>query len=127
MTTNGDTGDIACDHYDRFQSDVALMNELGLKPIASASAWSRVLPSRARVASTSAVSISTRRLVDALLERGITAERDALSLGPSRRARRSRRLAQSATSPTGSLITPTLVFDRLATACRCGRRSMSRG
>ena len=31
MTHNGDTGDVACDHYRRFKDDVALMRELGLK------------------------------------------------------------------------------------------------
>ena len=30
-TKNGDTGDIACDHYHRFEDDVKLMVELGIK------------------------------------------------------------------------------------------------
>src|SRR3954471_17869246 len=29
-TANGETGDIACDHYRRYADDVALMRELGL-------------------------------------------------------------------------------------------------
>src|SRR5947199_2786917 len=29
-TANGETGDIACDHYNRYADDVALMRELGL-------------------------------------------------------------------------------------------------
>src|SRR5207244_9062758 len=29
-THNGDTGDVACDHYRRFKDDVALMQQLGL-------------------------------------------------------------------------------------------------
>ncbi|MDQ6740886.1 MAG: family 1 glycosylhydrolase, partial [Actinomycetota bacterium] len=27
---DGDTGDVACDHYHRWQDDIALMRELGL-------------------------------------------------------------------------------------------------
>ena len=30
MVRDGDTGDVACDHYRRFESDVALMKQLGL-------------------------------------------------------------------------------------------------
>ena len=29
--TNGDTGDVACDHYHRYPEDIALMRRLGLK------------------------------------------------------------------------------------------------
>ena len=31
MAAKGDTGDVACDHYNRMPADVALMKELGLK------------------------------------------------------------------------------------------------
>jgi beta-glucosidase len=43
-TFNGDTGDIACDHYNRWQSDVRLMQELGLQAYRFSIAWPRVLP-----------------------------------------------------------------------------------
>ena len=33
MTLNGDTGDVACDHYRRMKDDVALMRELGRREI----------------------------------------------------------------------------------------------
>jgi beta-glucosidase len=41
---NGDTGDVACDHYHRWREDVALMHRLGLKNYRFSIAWSRVLP-----------------------------------------------------------------------------------
>ncbi len=41
---NGDTGDIACDHYHRYREDVALMAELGLDAYRFSVAWPRVMP-----------------------------------------------------------------------------------
>ena len=41
---DGDTGDIACDHYQRFQSDVELMHSLQLAAYRFSISWSRVLP-----------------------------------------------------------------------------------
>src|SRR5689334_14335925 len=43
-TFNGDTGDIACDHYHRYESDIALMRDLGLKAYRMSIAWGRILP-----------------------------------------------------------------------------------
>ena len=44
MMVNGDTGDVACDHYRRMESDVALMRELGMQAYRFSVSWSRVLP-----------------------------------------------------------------------------------
>jgi beta-glucosidase len=41
---NGDTGDVACDHYHRMPEDVALMEELGLRSYRFSISWTRVLP-----------------------------------------------------------------------------------
>jgi len=41
---NGDTGDIACDHYHRYQDDIALMRSLGLKAYRFSISWPRILP-----------------------------------------------------------------------------------
>ncbi len=44
MTANGDTGDVACDHYHRVAEDVALMSDLGLPAYRFSIAWPRVQP-----------------------------------------------------------------------------------
>ncbi|GAB7192964.1 GH1 family beta-glucosidase [Kineococcus sp. NUM-3379] len=41
---NGDTGDVACDHYHRFREDVALMKRLGLGAYRFSVAWPRITP-----------------------------------------------------------------------------------
>jgi beta-glucosidase len=70
LVTDGDTGDVACDHYRRFESDVALMKSLGLQAYRFSIAWARVLPEgRGRV---NAAGLGFyERLVDTLLAAGI--------------------------------------------------------
>ncbi|NNC92331.1 MAG: family 1 glycosylhydrolase, partial [Acidimicrobiia bacterium] len=41
---DGSTGDVACDHYDRWQDDIALMAELGLTAYRFSINWPRILP-----------------------------------------------------------------------------------
>lgn len=43
-TNNGDTGDVADDHYHRYKDDVQLMKALGLKTYRFSVAWPRVFP-----------------------------------------------------------------------------------
>ena len=71
LTANGDTGDVACDHYRRYESDVALMSELGLNAYRFSIAWSRILPEGKGRVNRQGLAFY-ERLVDALLERGIT-------------------------------------------------------
>lgn len=67
---NGDTGDIACDHYHRWREDVDLMRSLGLRAYRFSISWPRVLPTgRGKVNSKGLAFYD--RLVDALLEAGI--------------------------------------------------------
>jgi beta-glucosidase len=68
---NGDTGDMACDHYHRYPEDIALMKDLGLKAYRFSIAWSRILPAgKGRI---NEIGISFYdRLVDELLRAGIT-------------------------------------------------------
>ena len=70
MVTNGDTGDVACDHYRRYGEDVALMAELGLNAYRFSISWSRVIPGGTGKVNEKGVDFYSR-LVDALLEKGI--------------------------------------------------------
>lgn len=70
MTHNGDTGDVACDHYRRWKDDVALMRELGLNAYRFSVSWSRILPEGTGQVNQAGLDFYSR-LVDALLENGI--------------------------------------------------------
>jgi beta-glucosidase len=69
-TANGDTGDLACDHYRRFKDDVALMRDLGLRAYRFSVAWSRILPDGTGAVNEAGLDFY-RRLVDELLAAGI--------------------------------------------------------
>jgi beta-glucosidase len=70
LTKDGDTGDVACDHYARMKDDVAMMKRLGLTAYRFSIAWGRVLP-QGRGAVNEAGLGFYERLVDTLLEHGI--------------------------------------------------------
>jgi len=67
---DGTTGDIACDHYRRFDEDIRHMRDLGLKAYRFSTGWTRIFPEPG--------SVNQRgldfydRLVDSLLGAGIT-------------------------------------------------------
>jgi beta-glucosidase len=69
-TTNGDTGDIACDAYHRTDSDLDLLADLGVGGYRFSIAWPRIQPD-GHGAPNQAGLDHYRRLVDKLLERGI--------------------------------------------------------
>lgn len=69
-THNGETGDVACDHYHRFREDVALMKELGIQSYRFSINWPRVLPQGQGRVNQAGLDFYSR-LVDALLEAGI--------------------------------------------------------
>ncbi|HEX6901257.1 MAG TPA: GH1 family beta-glucosidase [Thermoanaerobaculia bacterium] len=70
LVQDGDTGDVACDHYRRYKEDVGLMRELGLNAYRFSVSWSRVLPEGKGRVNDAGLDFY-RRLVDALLENGI--------------------------------------------------------
>jgi beta-glucosidase len=70
MVKDGDTGDIACDHYRRYADDVKLMRSLGLKAYRFSLAWARVFPEGKGRVNPGGLDFY-ERLVDTLLENGI--------------------------------------------------------
>lgn len=70
-THNGDTGDIACDHYHRWPEDVKLMQELGLQAYRFSIAWPRVIPQGWGQPNPQGLDFYDS-LVDALLQANIT-------------------------------------------------------
>jgi beta-glucosidase len=67
---NGDTGDIAADHYHRMREDVALMRRLGVSDYRFSVSWPRVQPTGRGPANQKGLDFY-RRLVDELLGAGI--------------------------------------------------------
>ena len=66
----GNTGDVACDHYHRYQEDARLMGELGLKAYRFSISWPRVIPEGTGAVNEKGLDFYDR-LIDALLENGI--------------------------------------------------------
>ncbi len=70
-TFEGHTGDVACDHFHRYTDDIALMSRLGIDTYRLSVAWPRIQPTGKGPANTEGLAFYDR-VVDALLERGIT-------------------------------------------------------
>ena len=67
---NGDTGDVACDHYHRYAEDIALMREVAVGAYRFSVAWPRVLPTGRGEVNEAGLAFYDR-LVDGLLAAGI--------------------------------------------------------
>jgi beta-glucosidase len=67
---DGDTGDVACDHYHRYPEDVALMRDLGIGAYRFSLAWPRLLPTGRGAVNEKGLDFYDR-LIDAVLEAGI--------------------------------------------------------
>ena len=68
-TVNGDTGDVACDHYRRYAADVALMRELAIQSYRFSISWPRIFPNGDEKLEPRGFDFYDR-LVDELLEAG---------------------------------------------------------
>ena len=68
---NGDTLDTACDHYNRFREDFALMRSLGVRHYRLSIAWARIFPKGDGALNQAGLDFY-HRLFDATAESGIT-------------------------------------------------------
>lgn len=65
--TNGDSGDVACDHYHRWLEDIHLMKEMGLQAYRFSISWPRVLPTGRKYINQTGLDFYSQ-LVDGLLK-----------------------------------------------------------
>lgn len=75
---NGDTGDVACDHYHRYREDVALMKSLHMNSYRFSIAWPRIQPEGVGKANAKGIDFY-KRLIDELLAAGIRQSRCSIS------------------------------------------------
>ena len=68
---DGTDGKVACDHYNRYPSDVQMMADLGMQAYRFSVSWPRILPSGTGRVSEAGLAFYDR-LVDSLLEKDIT-------------------------------------------------------
>jgi beta-glucosidase len=71
LVWNGDTGDVADDHYHRLEEDLDLMKSLNLQAYRFSIAWPRIQPTGRGPANQSGLDFYSR-LIDGLIARGIT-------------------------------------------------------
>lgn len=67
---DGSSGDIACDHYHRMESDVQLMKEMGLQAYRFSIAWPRILPNGTGQVNNAGIDFYNR-LIDTLIANDI--------------------------------------------------------
>jgi beta-glucosidase/6-phospho-beta-glucosidase/beta-galactosidase len=67
---NGDTGDVACDHYHRYREDIEIMRKMGVKAYRFSLAWPRVIPLGSGAANEAGLAFYDR-LIDGLLAASI--------------------------------------------------------
>jgi beta-glucosidase len=70
VIADGQTGDVACEHYHRWREDIALMTQLNLNAYRFSIAWPRIIPEGRGKANEAGLAFYDR-LVDGLLEAGI--------------------------------------------------------
>lgn len=69
--SSGNTGDIACDHYHRYEEDVRLMRDLRLQAYRLSISWPRVLPEGTGRINQEGLAFYDK-LIDSLLENNVT-------------------------------------------------------
>ena len=68
---NGDSAEVACDHYNLWRDDIAIMKEVGVNGYRFSISWPRVFPSGSGEINPAGLGFYDR-LVDGLLDAGIT-------------------------------------------------------
>ena len=122
---DGDTGDVACDHYHRYAEDVALMRDLGVDTYRFSFAWPRIQPDGAGPGERRGAGLlrPARRRAARGRDR---AHARRCSTGTPRRRCRTAAAGWSATSPTGSPSTPRSSASGSPTGSSSGPPSTSR-
>lgn len=68
---DGSSGNIACDHYNRIDEDIALMKQLELSAYRFSTSWTRIIPNGSGTVNRAGLDFYSR-LIDGLLEAEIT-------------------------------------------------------
>ena len=68
---NGDNGDVACDHYHRWQEDIQIMREIGVDSYRFSISWTRLFPNGDTERNEAGFAFYNR-LIDGLIDAGIT-------------------------------------------------------
>jgi beta-galactosidase len=69
--TNGDTSEVACDHYHRYQEDVDLIADLGVGGYRFSISWARIIPDGKGEVNQAGIDFYNR-LIDGLIAKGVT-------------------------------------------------------
>ncbi|TPX38162.1 hypothetical protein SmJEL517_g00151 [Synchytrium microbalum] len=67
---DGSNGDVACDHYHKYEQDIMIMKDLGFQVYRFSLSWTRMMPERGQVNEEGVAFYN--RLIDALIQNGIT-------------------------------------------------------
>jgi beta-glucosidase len=70
LVLNDDNGDVACDHYHRYEEDLDILKELGVDSYRFSIAWPRIHPDVTGPANEAGLDFY-KRLISGLIERGI--------------------------------------------------------
>lgn len=66
----GQTGDVACQHYLRWEEDIKILRELGVNAYRFSIAWPRIFPDKSKTVNKKGIDFYSR-LIDKLLENDI--------------------------------------------------------